>query len=105
MRAHSREDTDAADIGGTGIAVPGNAGHGVFVNSTQDYTVSVSACDIFSNGGSGIFNQGTGQGSVLADNDWWGDAAGPAGPSGDGITGEVSVTNARTSPFNYTFIQ
>jgi hypothetical protein len=56
----------------------------------------VHDCNLVNNGGVGI--------SVLspntanAEDNWWGDAAGPTGTNGDGVSAGVDYTPWRTTP-------
>jgi hypothetical protein len=78
--------------------VTGSGSHGVATNSS--YTgVSVSQCDLVSNGGNGVNNYNTSSGTYVinASNNWWGDVAGPAGPSGDGVSANVTVNSSCSS--------
>jgi hypothetical protein len=73
--------------------VEDNARHGIRVEAGSP---RVHQCNIRRNGGAGISNVGTGV--VDAAHNWWGDAAGPAGPEGDGIEGNVLFVPFLTTP-------
>ena len=56
----------------------------------------IQQCNLVGNTGAGMNNVG-GTTAIATDN-WWGDAAGPLGPGGDGVQGSVSYTPWRTEP-------
>jgi hypothetical protein len=67
---------------------------GIRVRIAED--VRVSDCNIHLNSGPGLVNEGTAP--VSAENNWWGDPAGPLGPMGDGLIGTIRYTPFRTGP-------
>ena len=73
------------------VANNGNAGIHVLGQSAQT-NVTISGCNIFSNAGLGV-QSGAGNATILAQGNWWGDAAGPAGPNGDGVDVNVDASN------------
>lgn len=65
-------------------------------NAANTHAV-LSACNVFGNIGPGAF-QWTLYGVRLdARGNWWGDPAGPEGPQGDGVVGNVDTSNPLTS--------
>jgi hypothetical protein len=84
----------AADVAVTDCSVTGSNTDGVRVEVATD--VRVNQCDIHGNAGVGLRN--TAVDAVDAANNWWGDAAGPAGPAGDGVAGNVIFIPFRTQP-------
>lgn len=65
--------------------------------------VTISQCNIRDNVGTGVRNDPPDAWStpippVEAQDNWWGDPAGPHGPAGDGVDGEVLFEPWRTSP-------
>jgi hypothetical protein len=75
--------------------VSGSGRHGVVVPPSVVATggtppgMRVRGCNLFGNGGDAINNSFTF--TVNAANNWWGDPAGPAGPNGDGVSGNVDA--------------
>jgi hypothetical protein len=62
----------------------------------------VHNCNLVNNAGAGIITT-----SVVAHNvedNWWGDAAGPTGPNGDGVSGMVDYTPWRTTPYVLPYV-
>jgi hypothetical protein len=84
--------------GGDGVEMSGNASFtSSTVNGSLGNGVSVfganavlSNDNFFANGGVGVFSHGS---AVNAEGNWWGDPAGPNGPSGDGVSGFVDFAN------------
>ncbi|HET7464503.1 MAG TPA: right-handed parallel beta-helix repeat-containing protein, partial [Longimicrobium sp.] len=64
--------------------------------------VAVHNCNFVDNGGPGISNLSSATANV--ENDWWGDTAGPAGPSGDGASGPLDYTPWRTTPYVLPYV-
>ncbi|HEX5871831.1 MAG TPA: right-handed parallel beta-helix repeat-containing protein, partial [Longimicrobium sp.] len=64
--------------------------------------VPVHNCNVVSNGGVGIRNKDTT--AAATDGNWWGDAAGPTGPSGDGAAGLQNYTPWLTSPYVLPYV-
>jgi hypothetical protein len=65
--------------------------------------VTISGCNIRDNAGKGVRNKppdawSTPISPADARDNWWGDPAGPHGPAGDGVDGEVLFEPWRTSP-------
>jgi len=53
---------------------------------------TVGGCNIVGNAGVGIRNDNPFV-ALAAQGNWWGDAGGAAGPTGDGVSGDVDVSN------------
>jgi hypothetical protein len=87
------------------------------------YNVQVLSCEVRDSGGDGIVvisgnevhncnlvnNAGYGISTVFGDsinveNNWWGDAAGPNGPSGDGVGATLDYTPWRTTPYVLPYV-
>jgi hypothetical protein len=66
------------------------------VHVTTGAAVGVEQCDLTENGGAGVANEGPDL--VTARHNWWGDAAGPTGPRGDGVEGRVDAGSPRPGP-------
>jgi hypothetical protein len=69
-----------------------NNGFGFLVVNAAD--VSITDCNIYNNAGPGVMTQ---LATATATNNWWGDPAGPLGPAGDGVTGNVTYIPFRTT--------
>ena len=74
------------------VANGGNAGIHVLSQFPQT-NVTISGCNIFNNAGQGVQNGGSGNATVNAQGNWWGDPAGPNGPNGDGVSAAVDASN------------
>jgi hypothetical protein len=88
--------TDGVHISGPAqvvdCAVRRSARYGILAQEA----VLITGCDIEENGDVGIHNESPVW--VAAQENWWGDPAGPFGPSGDGVSGLVLYEPFRTSP-------
>ncbi|HVG44356.1 MAG TPA: right-handed parallel beta-helix repeat-containing protein [Longimicrobium sp.] len=62
----------------------------------------VHNCNLAGNGGAGVYAANLN--SVNAENNWWGDAAGPTGPNGDGVSGPVDHTAWLLSPYVLPYV-
>jgi hypothetical protein len=62
----------------------------------------VHNCNLQNNGGPGILNSASSTANVQ--DNWWGDAAGPTGPNGDGVSGPLDYTPWRTTPFVLPYV-
>jgi hypothetical protein len=78
--------------------VSGSAGHGVYLYNAG----TVHDCNLAGNGGDGLYNLSPDPAD--AENNWWGDAAGPTGTNGDGVSGNVDYTPWRTTPFVLPYV-
>jgi hypothetical protein len=76
------------DSGGTGIVLAAVS--------------EVHNCNLENNGGPGILNSASSTANVT--DNWWGDAAGPTGPNGDGVSGMVDYTPWRTTPYVLPYV-
>lgn len=65
-------------------------------------TAVVRNCNMVDNGGPGIESQDLS--FADAEDNWWGDAAGPTGPAGDGVSGDVDYTPWRTTPYVLPYV-
>jgi hypothetical protein len=75
----------------------GTRGDGLRVASTG--VVQINDCNIRNNAGRGVNN--TAASTVNARRNWWGDPAGPLGPAGDGISGNVDASEPRPGPVDW----
>lgn len=64
--------------------------------------VAVHDCNLVQNAGVGINNPRSTTANV--EDNWWGDAAGPTGPSGDGASGPLDYTPWRTTPYTLPYV-
>jgi hypothetical protein len=83
-------NTGGWQVGFLNCEISGNLGNGVIVRTGSD-KVSFSNCNFIDNAGAGILNQSFQP--VVAQNNWWDDAAGPAGAHGDGVLGDVDASS------------
>ncbi len=77
--------------------ITGSAGNAIELKTNTVVGHTVSGCNIFGNGGFGVANTST-VNTLNAQNNWWGDPAGPSGPDGDGVSGMVDASSPRGSP-------
>jgi hypothetical protein len=74
----------------------------VFDNSTSNVGnnpgATVAGCSITNNIGLGVNNKRSAAWTVNARGNWWGDAAGPGGPKGDGVSAGVDIAAPLTAP-------
>jgi hypothetical protein len=84
-----------ADVTVSASEITTSGSHGVYVTTATG--VLINDCNIFDNAGNGVENV-TGV-VVDATNNWWGDADGPTGTSGDGVSADVNYTPWATAPF------
>lgn len=92
-----------SDVAITNSEISGTTGDGVYVECCGLTNVTVHSSNLFDNGGYGV-NNGDGDPTYVVDaaNNWWGDAAGPLGTNGDGVTGNVTYSPYATTPFTIT---
>lgn len=64
--------------------------------------IDVHDCNLVDNGGAGVRALSTYTGIV--ENNWWGDAAGPTGTNGDGVSGALDYTPWRTTPYVLPYV-
>jgi hypothetical protein len=63
---------------------------------------SIPNCNLVNNGGVGVRNNTAGV--AVVSNNWWGDAAGPFGPNGDGLWGTANYTPFLTAPYVLPYV-
>lgn len=102
------ESTRVRASGGPGIAVDESSSSILsceVLDSAEEgisvWGVDVHNCNLVGNQGAGIFSRGA---LISADGNWWGDAAGPTGPNGDGVFGAVGYTPWRTTPYVLPYV-
>ncbi|HEY0021003.1 MAG TPA: right-handed parallel beta-helix repeat-containing protein [Longimicrobium sp.] len=78
--------------------VRGSVGDGIVL----DAATPIPNCNLVSNGGVGVRNNTAGVAAVA--NNWWGDAAGPFGPNGDGLWGTSNYTPFLTAPYVLPYV-
>jgi hypothetical protein len=84
----------AADIHVSACEVEGGSAVGILVEVAEG--VRINDCNIHGTMGVGLRN--TAAGPVDARHNWWGDPAGPHGPDGVGVEGDVLFEPWRTEP-------
>ena len=83
------------DVTLTGCEVTGSSSTGILCAGDAT-TISVHGCNLFNNGSFGLSNGDLGL--LDATGNWWGDPAGPNGPNGDGVSGNVNTGGALSAP-------
>jgi hypothetical protein len=80
----------------TNCSITGGAGDGVWVGFGDN--VQIRNCVIENNTGMGVANMGLRAPTARVDArfNWWGDPAGPVGPAGDGVGGDVDYSSHLT---------
>ena len=108
-----------------GARVLGSGGDGVHVSSSRAGNISFGSCEIYGSAGDGLVwlggrpvsvsgcnitgNTGVGMrnrasiGQLMARSNWWGDAAGPDGPAGDGVAGDVDAAVPLAAPVSLRY--
>lgn len=77
--------------------ISGSAGDGLVSLEAGVFAPSIGGCSIVDNLGVGVRNEEPIR-QVAAQGNWWGDAAGPGGPTGDGVAGDVDASNPSAAP-------
>jgi hypothetical protein len=90
-----RVDRSAKDWRLQQCELTGSGSHGLLAETGA---VSVSACAISANAGNGIQNASPTTTLVNARGNWWGDAAGPLGAAGDGVSAGVDASQPLPAP-------
>jgi hypothetical protein len=85
---------DSAGAAVSDCGVTGSAGDGILVRTATG--VTIHDCDLEANGGGGVRNVDSA--TLDARFNWWGDPAGPTGPTGDGVAGPVQFVPFRLAP-------
>jgi hypothetical protein len=75
--------------------VAGSGGHAIVVMSAAPV---IRGCNLVGNQGLGIALSSTAPAGGGVEQNWWGDAAGPLGPNGDGVSAGLDYTPWLTSP-------
>jgi hypothetical protein len=103
------ESTIIRRSAGTGLFIDGigptvrqcevreSAAHGIYSSAAP-----VNDCNLVNNGADGL--RVVSSSTVNAENNWWGDAAGPTGANGDGVSGPVDYTPWRTTPYVLPYV-
>jgi len=73
-----------------GCEVAASGEHGVVLGASVAAGETIAGCNFSGNAGNAVENQSLT--SVSARGNWWGDPAGPAGPSGDGVSANVDAS-------------
>jgi hypothetical protein len=68
------------------------------------HTALIRNCNLVNNAGPGMLSYTGTATPANASGNWWGDTAGPTGPSGDGVSGPVNYTPHRTTPYVLPYI-
>lgn len=75
-----------------------SVGDGIVLNAAAP----VASCNLVNNGGVGVRNNTSG--AATATGNWWGDAGGPFGPNGDGLSGTANYTPFLTAPYALPYV-
>lgn len=78
-----------------------SAGDGI---EMRGWPVDVHNCNLVDNGGVGIRSLASYTPVPSGTDNWWGDAAGPTGPGGDGVSGAVTVSPWRATPYVLPYV-
>jgi len=82
------------------VEVTGSGGDAIVVPVAQIMgSVHIDTSNLFGNAGVGLRNLGTTL--VDAKSNWWGDPAGPNGPNGDGVAGNVDTSFSLIAPATF----
>ena len=79
----------------TSSEITGSVGDGVKVSSGSALGMTIAGNNLVENAGLGVDQPVAA--AVNAEGNWWGDPAGPNGPSGDGVSANVDYANWLTS--------
>lgn len=74
------------------------AGDGMVIEAAASTFTAITGCNITNNAGVGVNSAASS--NIFAQGNWWGDAAGPAGAAGDGVTGAVDASQPASTPFS-----
>lgn len=86
----------ASDVQVLRCDVTDNGSDGIRVTSAVTGNVGIHDCNLERNAGFGAYNLAPFR--VDARRNWWGDPAGPTGPAGDGVSGNVDASEPRPAP-------
>jgi hypothetical protein len=102
IRASSEDGVqiDASTVQVVSCEVRGSVGDGIQVLSGYPGGTEISSCNLVDNGGVGVSSSN----ATDAEGNWWGDAAGPAGTNGDGVSGSVDFTPWLTSAYVLSYV-
>ena len=87
---------ESGSVALAGCDIRGAPADAVLVSAAADEDTSITGCNLVDNAGFGVNNLSAF--TVDAAGNWWGDPAGPDGPDGDGVSGDVVVEPVRTEP-------
>jgi hypothetical protein len=87
------QNCDITQNGRDGIVFDGSTS-----NPSNNPGATVAGCSITNNIGLGVNNKRSAAYTVNARGNWWGDAAGPGGPTGDGVSAGVEASAPLTAP-------
>lgn len=94
-------DVRAATVQLLSCEVRESVGNGIVVTGLWA-TAEIRNCNLVDNGGVGVALNGTL--SADAEDNWWGDAAGPTGAGGDGVAAGVDHTPWLTAPYTLPYV-
>jgi hypothetical protein len=94
---------NAGDVAITNSEITDTQNHGVYVECCGRSNVTVHGSNLYNNGGDGVHNASGDTADLIdATNNWWGDADGPLGANGDGVTGNVTYSPYAATQFGIT---
>ena len=87
---------DSGSVSLTGCDIRDAPFDAILVSESVAEGTFITGCNLVNNAGFGVNNLSAF--TVDAAGNWWGDPAGPDGPDGDGVSGDVVVEPVRTEP-------